>query len=109
MDRVSAPHVLDRPIARWCAAGLFLLSGAALAYIHREDLFGEGGAGAVAGNDPLAVCMQTRRAEIVKMEEEGLLRSDQVERALGQLEPVCRAQLKMEPASGPPPPGLLPQ
>ncbi len=100
MERPAA-HVLDRPLARWCAVGVFLLSAAALAYIHRADLLGGTQPGAVAGNDPLALCIRARSSEIEKMRQEGMLKSDQAERALGQLEPICRAQLNMEQSSGP--------
>ncbi|MGH8721943.1 MAG: hypothetical protein ACREU4_08160, partial [Burkholderiales bacterium] len=79
-------------------------------YIHRSDLFGGTESGTGAGDDPLALCMQSRSAEIQKMQQEGLLKPDQVERALGQLEPICRAQLNMEQQpSGPAAPPTLPQ
>ena len=106
MDEHPRAHFLDRPAARWCAAAVFLLCAAALAYIHRGDLLG-GTESASAGGGPLALCMQTRSAEIEKMRQEGLLKPDQAERALGQLEPICRAQLNLEQPSGAPP--VLPQ
>jgi hypothetical protein len=106
MDRRAAAHFLDRPVARWCAVAVVLLSVAALAYIHRDDLLGQTESATRAGNDPLALCMQTRSAEIQKMQQEGLLKPDQVERTIGQLEPICRAQLDMEQPSGPAPPPL---
>jgi hypothetical protein len=109
MDRRAAVHVLDRPAARWCAVAVFLLSAAALAYIHRGDLFGGTQPATVAATDPLGLCMEARRAEIEKMQQEGMLKPDQVERSLGQLEPICRAQLNMEQSSGPPAPPTLPQ
>jgi hypothetical protein len=106
MDRRAAAHVLDRPDARWCAVAVFLLSAAALGYIHRADLFGKTEPAAVAANDPLGICMEARRAEIETMQREGMLKPDQAERSLGQLEPICRAQLNMEQSSGPPAPPL---
>jgi hypothetical protein len=106
MDRHAAVHFLDRPAARWCAAAVFLLCAAALAYIHRNDLVG-GTESAGGAGGPLALCMQARGADIEKMRQEGLLKPDQAERALSQLEPICRAQLNMEQSSGAPP--ALPQ
>ncbi len=108
MERPGA-HGLDRPLARWCAVGIFLLSAAALAYIHRADLLGGTQLGTVAGNDPLLLCVRARSSEIEKMEQEGMLKPNQVERALGQLEAICRAQLNMEQSSGAPAPPTLPQ
>ena len=103
MDRRTTTHFLDRPAARWCAAAVFLLCAAALAYIHRDDLRGGTESAAGAGGGPLAACMQARGAEIEKMRQEGLLKPDQAERALSQLEPICRAQLNMDQPSGAPP------
>jgi hypothetical protein len=109
MDRRAAAHFLDRPVARWCAVAVFLLSAAALAYIHRDDLLGEMESATRAGSDPLALCMQARSADIQKMQQEGLLKPDQVERTLGQLEPICRAQLNMDQQPSAPAPPPLPQ
>jgi hypothetical protein len=100
---MSSRHFLDRPVARICAVLVFALSAGALGYLHREDLMGGSEATRAAANDPLALCIAARTAQLDKMQQEGLLNPDQVERTRGQLEPVCRAQLKMGEAGGAPP------
>jgi hypothetical protein len=67
---------LDRPAARLAALGVFALCAGALAYLHRDDLFG-----GTAPSDPkalaLAACLAERGAEIDKMVNEGLVRESQ--------------------------------
>jgi len=61
---------LDRPIARLVAGLCFLLSVAALGYIHRDDLFPPE---AVAADDPVARCIDARVAPIDAMLNDKLI------------------------------------
>ncbi len=89
------PPFLDRPIARWLAVLCFLLSVGVLAFMHRNDLLGRASQ-APAGDDLLAQCVAARGAQVEQMLKEGLVSQEQADRVRNQLEPVCRAQLKLE-------------
>jgi len=99
----SSPEVsfLDRPIARFCAVGVALLMGAALAFMHRDDLFPPERATADP-NDPVALCFAERAADIDKLLAEGTINDQQAGLFKSRAEALCQAQLGG--GSGPPPP-----
>jgi hypothetical protein len=90
---------LDGPLARVVALGVFLLAGAALAWMHRDDLFGpEAGAPA---EDPVALCVAGRWAGIDAMVEDGVVDAARAAQFKARAEALCRAQ--HGPGAGPPP------
>lgn len=99
----SAPEVsfLDRPIARLCAVGVALLMAAALAFMHRDDLFPPEPA-AVDADDPVARCLAERAVDIDKMAAEGTITAQQADLFKSRAEALCEAQVGG--GSGPPPP-----
>lgn len=99
----SAPEVsfLDRPIARLCAVGVALLMAAALAFMHRDDLFPPEPAAADA-DDPVARCLAERAVDIDKMAAEGTITAQQADLFKSRAEALCQAQVGG--GSGPPPP-----
>ena len=62
-DSASEVSFLDRPAARLCAVGVALLMAAALAFMHRDDLFPPQQA-AVNPDDPVALCFAERAKDI---------------------------------------------
>jgi len=100
-DSSQEVSFLDRPIARFCAVGVALLMGAALAFMHRDDLFPPEQA-AMDANDPVARCFAERAADIEKMVAEGTINAQQAALFKGRAEALCQAQLGG--GSGPPPP-----
>ena len=92
---------LDRPIARFCALGVALLMAAALAFMHRDDLFPAEPAGGLAADDPVALCLAGRAADIDRMVAEGTISADQGRLFKGRAEALCQAQVGG--GSGPPP------
>ncbi|MFQ5775728.1 MAG: hypothetical protein ACE5GS_14495 [Kiloniellaceae bacterium] len=97
--RVSA---LDRPAARVAAFGVFLLVAAALAWIHRDDLFPPKPASAPAVDDRAAQCLAGRAAGIDKMRADGVIDERQAALFKSRAEAFCQA--RFGPGSGPPPP-----
>jgi hypothetical protein len=91
---------LDRPAARICALGLAVLMVAALGFMHRDDLFPPEQA-ALNPDDPVALCLAARAADIDKMAAEGTINADQASLFKNRAEALCQAQLGN---SGPPPP-----
>lgn len=91
--------VLDRPLARIAAVGVFLGVAAVLAYIHRDDLFPPEPA-AIAADDPAAACLAARAKDIDQMRADGVI--DEARAALfkSRAEALCRAQAGQ---GGPPP------
>jgi hypothetical protein len=99
----SPPQVsfLDRPIARLCALGVALLMGAALAFMHRDDLFPPEAAAGRAADDPVALCFAQRAADVDNLLKEGTITPDQAALFKNRAEALCQAQLGA--GSGPPP------
>ncbi|MEQ8326929.1 MAG: hypothetical protein RH951_07205 [Parvibaculum sp.] len=101
----STPEVsfLDRPAARFCALGVALLMGAALAFMHRDDLFPPQTAGGLAADDPVAQCFAERAADIDSMVAEGTVTGDQGRLFKSRAEALCQAQLGGGNNAPPPP------
>lgn len=91
---------LDRPAARVGAFLIFLCVVAALAWIHRDDLFPS--EAAVAADDPVAKCLTERAAGIDKMHQDGVIDADRASLFKSRAEALCQAQLGQ--GSGPPSP-----
>jgi hypothetical protein len=92
---------LDRPVARLCALGVTLLMVAALAFMHRDDLFPPAQVAGPAADDPVALCLAGRAADIDKMAAEGTINADQARLFKSRAEALCQAQLGG--GSSPPP------
>ena len=90
---------LDRPIARVCALGVALLMAAALGFMHRDDLFPPEAA-APAADDPVALCLAARAADIDRMVTEGTISPAQADLFKSRAEALCQAQVGQ--GSGPP-------
>lgn len=90
----SAPEVsfLDRPAARVCALGVALLMAAALAFMHRDDLFPPDAAERAA-EDPVARCLAERAVDIDKMIAEGTITGEQGALFKQRAEALCQAQV----------------
>ncbi|GAB4358016.1 MAG: hypothetical protein Kow00114_09940 [Kiloniellaceae bacterium] len=101
VDSPQQVSFLDRPVARLCAVGVALLMAAALAFMHRDDLFPPEQA-AVDANDPVALCLAERVADIDRMVAEGTINAEQAALFKSRAEALCQAQLGG--GSGPPPP-----
>ncbi len=95
------PSALDRPAARWIAVAVALAAAAALAAIHRDDLFPPDRAEAPAAADPFQSCLAGRRADIDKMRADGVIDESQAKLFLGRAEALCRDQAG---GNAPPPP-----
>ena len=85
---------LDRPAARFVAAGIFLLCLAALGYIHRDDVFPAATQNPGAKSDPFALCFVESARKIDKMVADGLIGDDRAQRFRSRAEARCRAQTK---------------
>lgn len=94
-------HFLDRPVARLCAVGVALLMAAALAFMHRDDLFPQVAVGPAA-DDPVARCFAERATGIDRMAADGTISGEQAALFKSRAEALCEAQLGG--GSGPPPP-----
>ncbi len=68
----STPHFLDRPAARIVAIGVIALALAALAAIHRDDLFGTEPQPETL-NPEFVKCRDERVAQIAEMYSEGVI------------------------------------
>lgn len=102
---------LDRPAARLLALLVFVLCGAALAYLHRDDLgrtvpAGVAGEGAESADDPAMPCLNQRFAEIDAMVTDGIIDDDKAVLFRQRAEAMCRATRGDSPAGGPPLPSL---
>ena len=82
---------LDRPAARGVAALLLLLVAASLGWIHRDDLFPPEKA-AVPADDPVALCVAQRAADIDQMLADGVIQADQATLFKSRAEALCQAQ-----------------
>lgn len=94
---------LDRPLARALALVVFLACAAALAYLHRDDLFPRERS-EVTGDDPFARCFAERKGDVDNMLAEGVIDEQRAELFLGRAEAMCRAETG--DGGGPPPPPL---
>lgn len=92
---------LDGVPARALALLVFLGCGAALAWLHREDLFPPEQDQA-AGDDSLARCLAERRADVARMQEEGLIDAERAALFTGRAEAMCAAEAGAG-GGGPPP------
>ena len=84
-------HALDRPLARVVALGVVLLVGAALAWIHRDDLFPPE-ASAPAADDPVARCLAERAADIDRMRADGVIDEARATLFKRRAAALCQAQ-----------------
>ncbi len=101
-ESASQVSFLDRPAARICAVGVALVMGAALAFMHRDDLFPPEAA-EVAADDPVALCLAERAVDIDKMVAEGTITGDQGRLFKSRAEALCQAQVGGGNAPPPPP------
>lgn len=99
VDSPKEVHFLDRPAARLWAVGVALLMAAALAFMHRDDLFPPEQA-AVNRDDPVARCLAERAVDIDKMAAEGTITGEQAALFKGRAEALCQDQVGG--GSGPP-------
>jgi hypothetical protein len=95
-------HFLDRPLARVCAVGVALLMVAALAFMHRADLFPPEQA-AADPNDPVALCFAERAADVDKLLAEGTINAQQATLFKSRAEALCQAQVGGGNSVPPPP------
>ncbi|MGF1631605.1 MAG: hypothetical protein ACFCUT_19185 [Kiloniellaceae bacterium] len=96
-------HFLDRPAARLCALGVALLMAAALAFMHRDDLFPPEAAHGPAADDPVARCLAERAVDIDKLQAEGTITAQQAELFKSRAEALCQAQVGGGNNAVPPP------
>ena len=111
MNSKGTRHFLDGPYARLAALACFLLSTGALAYVHRDDLFGRKAAPASAAStdDAFSRCYREGTIPIDKMLAEKTIGADEARLFRLRAEARCRAQTGG--AGGPPAggaPGLPP-
>ena len=85
------PSALDRPAARFAAVGLALRCAAALAYIHRDDLFPPEIAAAASAEDPVRVCLAERSADIDRMVADGIVDETRAALFKSRAEAMCQA------------------
>jgi len=83
------------------AALVLLIVAASLGWIHRDDLFPPEQAAAPAGDDPVALCLAQRAADIDKMQADGVIQADQATLFKSRAEALCQAQEGQ--GAGPPP------
>ena len=91
---------LDRPVARLAALGVVALIGAALAWIHRDDLMPADPV-APAADDPVSRCLVQRAADIEQMRADGVIDEAQAKLFTERAAALCEAQAGQ--GSGPPP------
>jgi len=106
MASASGRAFLDRPAARGLAVVVFLACGAALAWIHRDDLFPPERS-EVVGDGPFARCFAERRGDIDTMLSEGVIDDQRAALFLSRAEAMCRAETG--DGGGPPAPLPMPQ
>jgi hypothetical protein len=106
--RVRDGAFLDRPVARLCALVVFVLCGAALVYIHRNDLWPGPKVEAGGGGDPIALCMRDRLAVIDGQLRDGVLKPEQADLFRTRVDALCQAQNRRSGPQGLPP-GMAPQ
>ena len=90
-DAGTATAFLDRPIARLCALGIAISVVAFLGYLHRDDLFPPE-VDALAAQDPVALCLAPRAADIDEMQAEGTITEAQAALFKERAKALCQAQ-----------------
>jgi hypothetical protein len=83
--------ILDRMAARFVALLVLLAVGAALAWIHRDDLLPRSQA-TLAVDDPVALCVAERAADIDKMRQDGVIDADRATLFKSRAEALCQTQ-----------------
>ena len=99
MEDPTTDSVLDRPVARIAAFALFIGALAILAVIHWDDVFPPE-AVPVAADDPVALCLAERSADIDRMQSEGTISAEQASLFKNRAEALCQTQ---QGSGGPPP------
>ncbi len=107
MSGARGTAFLDRPAARLGGVVVFLLCGAALVYLHRNDIWPPPTVEAARGDDPLARCSHDRLAVIDEQLHQGVLTPEQAELFRTRVDALCRAQNRKSGPEGLPP-GLTP-
>ena len=87
----AAVSALDKPIARVAALGVALLAGLALGYIHRDDLFPGEAAIEAAADDPVALCLAERSADIDRMVADGIVDEGRAALFRSRAEALCQS------------------
>lgn len=82
---------LDGPAARLVALAVLAGVVALLGYVHRERIFPPDPA-AVASEDPAALCLAERAADIDGMVAEGAITKEQASLFKSRAEALCQAQ-----------------
>ncbi len=82
---------IDRPAARLVALGVVLIVALSLGYLHRDELFPPPG-GVTAADDPIALCVAQRAAEIEKMVADGIVDAGRAELFKSRASALCVAQ-----------------
>lgn len=98
----SEPAFLDRPVARGLAFLVFLGCVAALAWLERDRLFPP----KVAADDPVAMCIAERTAQIDDLVSQSRIQSGQAELFKSRVREMCA---NAGAAAGPPAPGQPPR
>jgi hypothetical protein len=107
MATTGSRRFIDGPYARLVALACFALSAAALAYVHRDDLFPKAAEPVALKDDPFGRCFRDATASIDRMLAEKTIGAEQAKLFRMRAEARCRAQTG---DGGPPgaPPGLPP-
>jgi len=100
MSKSAKQSFLDGAAARLVALGVILGVGAILLRIHWADLFPPPQA-ALDPEDPVALCLAARAADIDKMLADGVIDEQQAGQFKGRAEALCQAQ---QGGAGAPPP-----
>lgn len=100
MSESAKQSFLDGAGARLVALGVILAVGAVLLRIHWFDLFPPPQA-VLDPDDPVALCLAARAADIDKMLADGVIDEQQAGQFKGRAEALCQAQ--QGGGSGPPP------
>ena len=64
---------VDGPVGRMVAGAVLAVCVAGLVYVHRDDIWRPDAAPAVDPNDPVAVCLAARTADIDQMVADGVV------------------------------------
>ena len=86
------PHPLDRPSARLAALAVFVLTGALLATIHRDDLWPSPATTDDAAPSAYTACLAARRANIDQLLAEAVIDAAQAALFTRRAEALCRDQ-----------------
>lgn len=86
----NQPSALDRPIARLVALAIVLLVAAALAWMHRDDLFPPERAAEPAADHAFTRCLAEREGDIDQMLKEGVIDEERAALFKSRAEAMCR-------------------